>query len=88
MILTPDYLLERDFVEADVLVVFGDDVRAFVKILPFEGSITVYIRSEIIKGIGPGVRLLDRDGTHYIINSLNVDDINNKLEELNWKYRF
>lgn len=87
MILTSDYLLEQDFIEADVLVVFGDDVRAFVKILPFEGSITVYIRSEIIKGISSGVRLLDCDGTHYIINSLNVDEINNKLEELNWKYR-
>lgn len=88
MKLTPEYLLEQDFIEADVLVVFGDDVRAFVKILPFEGSITVYIRSEIIKGICSGVKLLDRDGTHYIINSLNVDEINNKLEELNWKYRF
>lgn len=88
MILTPDYLLSNDFIEADVLVVPGDDVRAFVKILPFEGSITVYIRSEIIKGISSGVKLLDRDGTHYIINSLNVNEINNKLEELNWKYRF
>lgn len=88
MILTPDYLLSNDFIEADILVVPGDDVRVFVKILPFEGSITVYIRSEIIKGIGPGVRYMSDNGTIYLIQTIDTDEINKELTDIGAKFRF
>ena len=88
MILTPDYLLLNGFIEADVLVVPGDDVRAFVKILPFEGSITVYIRSEIIKGISSGVRYMSDNGTIYLIKTIDTDEINKELSDIKAKFRF
>lgn len=88
MILTPDYLLSNGFIEADVLVVPGDDVRAFVKILPYEGSITVYIRSEIIKGISSGVRYMSDNGTIYLIKTIDTDEINKELSDIKAKFRF
>ena len=88
MILTPDYLLSNDFIEVDVFVVPGDDVRAFVKILPYEGSITVYIRSEIFKGITSGVRYMSDNGTIYLIKTIDTDEINKELSDIKAKFRF
>lgn len=88
MILTPEYLLSNNFIEADVLVITGDDCRAFVKVLPFEGSITVYIRSKVIKGIGSGIRYMTDQGTIYLIQSIDTNDINKELSDIGVKFRF
>lgn len=89
MKLTPDYLLENEFIEQSVLVVPGDDVRCFSKVVPFDGTITVYIRNiSLIPSITSKVRLTDRLGNIYFISSLDTDEINKDLEELGWKFRF